>query len=107
MHIFVFLSILWVSCYDDDYAYIMYEICMHDYMMMHDAIYFLYVMIDVPLHNVIGHLVCYTIETSGNMHEWNGFKISNQVSSAQEHSKEARIVYPVVVIQIGDKQLGV
>ena len=80
---------------------------MHDYMMMHDAVYFLYAMIDVPLYNVISHLVCYTIETSGNMHERNGFKISNQVSSAQELSKETRIAYPVAVIQLGDKQLGV
>ena len=80
---------------------------MHEYMMMHDAVYFLYVIIDVPLLNNIGHLVCYTIETSGNMHEWNGFEISNQVSSAQEHYKEARTAYLVTVIQLGYKQLGV
>ena len=67
-------------------------------MMMHDAIYFLYVMIDVPLYNIISHLVYYTIETSGNTHEQNGFKMYNQVSSAQEISKETSIMYPVVVI---------
>ena len=31
----------------------------------------------------------------------------NQVSSAKEISKEAGIVYPVVVIQLGDKKMGV
>ena len=34
---------LWVCLYD------VYDISMHDYMMMHDAIYFLYAIIDVPL----------------------------------------------------------
>ena len=41
-----FMSLLlwgWLCLYD------VYEICMHDDMMMHDAVYFLYVMIDVPL----------------------------------------------------------
>ena len=33
--------------------------------------------------------------------------MSNQVSSAQEISKEARIAYPVEVIQLGNKQQGV
>ena len=80
---------------------------MHDYMMMHDVVYFLYAIINVPLHNVIIHLVFYTIETSRNMHEWNGFEMSNQVSSAHELSKEAGITYPVVDIQLDDKQLGV
>ena len=70
MHIFVFLWVfmslfLWLFLYDA------YDICMHDYMMMHVAVYFLYVMIDVPLKNVISHLICYAIEISGNMHEWN------------------------------------
>ena len=32
--------------------------------------------------------------------------MSNQVSSVQEISKEAGIVYPVEIIQLGDKQLG-
>ena len=70
-------------------------------------VYFLYAMIDVPLYNAINHLVCYTIENFGNMHEWNEFKMSNQVSSVQEHSKETGITYLIVVIQLGDKQLGV
>ena len=62
---------------------------MHDYMMMHDAIfYFLYAMMNVPLYNVISHLVCYTIEVSVNMCECNGFKISNQLFSAQELSND-------------------
>ena len=69
--------------------------------------YFLYVIIDVPLYNILIHLVFYTIETCGNMHECNGFKISNQVYSAQEISKDVGIAYPVAVIQPGDKQLGV
>ena len=33
--------------------------------------------------------------------------MSNQVSSVQELSKEAGIMYLVVIIQLGDKQLGV
>ena len=48
-----FLCVLWVimNCfYDYDDAYMMYmTYSMHDYMMMYDAVYFLYVMIDVPL----------------------------------------------------------
>ena len=52
-----------------------YDIGMHDYMMMHDVVCFLYAMIDVPLYNIISHLVCY-------MNEWNEFEMSNQVSSA-------------------------
>ena len=36
-------SLLWLSLYD------VYDMYMHDYMMMHDAVYFLYVIIDVPL----------------------------------------------------------
>ena len=80
---------------------------MHDYMMMYDAVYFLHAMIDMTLQNFFNHLVCYTIDTFGNMHECNGFKMSNQMSSAQKLSKETRIAYPIVVIQLGDKQLGV
>ena len=76
-------------------------------MMMHDAVYFLYAMIDVTLQNIISHLVCYSIETYGNMHEWNGFKMFNQVASVQEIYKETRITQLVAVIQMGDKQLGV
>ena len=75
--------------------------------------YFLYVMMNMPLYNVIIHLVyytieaCYTIEASRNMYECDGFKISNQLFSAQEFSKKETIAYPVVVVQLGDKQLGV
>ena len=88
MHIFVILCVLWVSFYDDGlFLYNVYDICMHDYMMMHDAVYFLYAMIDVPLKNIISHLIYYTIETFGNMHEWNRLEMSNQLSSAQEFSK--------------------
>ena len=32
--------------------------------------------------------------------------MSNHLASAHEISKEARIMYPVAVIQLGDKQLG-
>ena len=51
MHRFMcFLCVFMILFYDYDDAYmIIYDICMHDYMMMHDAVYFLYVMIDVPL----------------------------------------------------------
>ena len=39
-----FMSLfLWWFLYD------VYDICMHDYKMMHDVVYFLFVMIDVPL----------------------------------------------------------
>ena len=69
--------------------------------------YFLYTMIDVPLYNIIIHLVYYIIETFGNMHECNGLKMYNQMSSAQELSKETRISPLIVVIQQGNKQLGV
>ena len=49
--------------------YDVYDICMHDYMMMHDVVYLLYAMINVPLYIIINHLVCDTIDTSRNMHE--------------------------------------
>ena len=45
-HFMCFLWVLMILFYDYDDAY---DICMHAYMMMTDAIYFLYVMIDVPL----------------------------------------------------------
>ena len=38
------------------------------------------------------------------MHEWNGFKIYNQVSSVLELSKETMITYPVLVIQLEDNK---
>ena len=75
-------------------------------MIMHDEIFFP-TCDDVPLQNAISHLECYTIETSWNMHECNGFKMSKQISSAHEISKETRITYLIAVIQLGDKQLGV
>ena len=52
-------------------------------------------------------MICYTIDISGNMCECDGFECSNHLFSAQEFSKEAGITYPVVVVQLGDKQLGV
>ena len=39
---FMSLFMLW-------FLYDVYDIGMHDYMTMHDAVYFLYAMIDVPL----------------------------------------------------------
>ena len=63
-------------------------------------------MMNMPFENVISHLICYAIEFSGNMCECNGFKFSNHLFSAQEFSKKERIVYPVAVIQLGDKVVG-
>ena len=80
---------------------------MHEYMMIDDLAYFLYAIIDVPLQNVIRLFTSYTIDTFGNMHERNRFKMSHQVSSSQEILKEIGIEYLVEFIQLGDKQLGV
>ena len=79
------------------------------YMIMHDVmvVCFLYVIMNVLIQNVVSHLIYYTIEFSGNMCECNGFKCSNHLFSAQEFSKEVGITYPVVVVKLGDKQLGV
>ena len=77
---------------------------MNNYMMMHDVVFnFLYAMMNMPLQNIISHLVYYTIEVSGNIYECDGFKISNKLFNAQELSKDTTTVYPVAVIQLGDK----
>ena len=70
------------------------------YMIMLDVmvVCFLYAIMNVPIQNVISHLICYTIEVSGNMCECNGLKCSNHLFSAQEFSKEARVTYLVVVV---------
>ena len=41
------------------------------------------------------------------MHEWNGFEMSNKVSSVHEIFKEVGITYLVPIIQLGEKQMGV
>ena len=84
-------------------------ICMHEYMLMNDVVFicFLYAVMNIPFYNIVSHFICHTIEVSGNMCECNGFKYSNHLFSAQEFSKEAGITYPAVVVQQGDKQLGV
>ena len=65
------------------------------------------VMIYMPLENVVFHLVYDTIVMSWDMCEWNEIKLSNQIFSTKELSKEGNIVYPIQVVQLGDKQLGV
>ena len=55
------------------------NVIMHDVMV----VCFLYVVLDVPIYNIISHLICDTIEVSGNMCECDGFKCSNHLFSAQ------------------------
>ena len=72
-------------------------------MIMHDVMVVcsLYAIMIVPVYNIISHLICNTIEVSGNMCECDGFKCSNHLFSAQELSKEARITYPITIVHLG------
>ena len=92
-------------------AYVMYyyTMCVFLDMIMHCfmVVCFLYVVMDVPIQNIISHLICDTIEVSGNMCECDGFKCSNHLFSVQEFSKEAGITYLIVIVQLRNKQLGV
>ena len=78
-------------------------------MIMHDVmvVCFLYAVVDVPIWNIVSHLICDSIEVSGNMCECDGFKCSNHLFSVQVLSKEAGIMYSIVVVQLRNKQLGV
>ena len=94
-------------------AYVMYFymcvcVCVL-YMIMHDVVFvcFLYAIMNVRIQDVISHLICYTIEVSGDMCECDGLKCSNHLFSAHEFSKEEGVTYPVVVVQLRNKQLGV
>ena len=77
------------------------DIIMHDVMV----VCFLYAAVDVPIQNIISHLICDTIEVLGNMCECDG--CFDHVISAQVLSKEAGITDLVVVVQLRNKQLGV
>ena len=79
------------------------------YMMMHDVVFvcFLCVIMNVPIYNFISHLIHYTTEESRNMCECDGFKCSNHLFSAQELSKEERITYPIVVVQLRNTEMRV
>ena len=43
---------------------------------------FLYAVMDVPIYNIVSHLIYDTIEVSGNMCEFDVFKCSNHLFSA-------------------------
>ena len=60
-------------------------------------------MIDMPIEDIIGHLICDTILSSWDMCECNGFKLSAKLFCTQEFSKEARIMHLVAVVELGDK----
>ena len=75
------------------------DIVMHDVMV----VCFLYAVVDMPIYNIVSHLICDTIEVSRNMCECDGFKCSNHLLSVQVLSKEVGIPYPIVVVQLRNK----
>ena len=58
-------------------------------------------MIDMPIEDIIGHLIYDTILSSCDMCECNRFKLSAKLFCTQEFSKEARIAHLVAVVELG------
>ena len=91
---------------ENSYVMYYYTMCVFLDMIMH-CVCFLYAVMDVPIYNIVSHLICDIIEVFGNMCECDGFKCSKHLFSVQVLSKEAGITYPIVVVQLRNKKLGV
>ena len=92
-------------------SYVMYYYTMYVFLdMIMDCVMvvcFLYAVMDVPIQNIVSHLIYDTIEVPGNMCECDGFKCSDHVFSAQVLSKEAGTANLVMVVQLRNKQLRI
>ena len=60
----------------------------------------LYGVIDMPIQDVICHLVCDTILSSWDMCGCDGFKLLAELFCTQEFSKEAGITYLVAIVEL-------
>ena len=92
---------LWFMCMDANVD-VMQSFCFL-YGWMRCMMEVLYGMIDMPIEDIISHLICNTILSSWDMCECNGFKLSAKLFCTQEFSKEARIAHLVAVVELGDK----
>ena len=57
-------------------------------------------MIDMPIEDIIGHLICDTIVSSWDMCECDGFKLSAKLFCTQEFSKQAGVTHLVAVVEL-------